>query len=312
MEADKKEKIFMVIDGSAIIHRAYHAMPSFTTDEGIPTGAAHGFFAMLLKLIQEIRPSFLTVCFDRGAPTFRQEMFVGYHANRPSISDDLRGQFGIVRELLTAGKIPVYELDGFEADDLIGTINARVSHEMKKAIVYIVTGDRDMLQLVDHNTKVLMPIKGISEVMLFDSARVEEKYGVRPHQFIDYKALIGDPSDNYPGVAGVGPKTAAQLLQKYKTFEGIYKSISEIEAENKNLATKLANGAEQAALAKKLATIVQDSPFVFVCDDCGVENISPKDLERAFQKYQLRTLSRRIHVVFGNNNGGRKSQMKLL
>lgn len=312
MEQASNKKIFMVIDGSAIIHRAFHAMPPFTTSDGRPTGAVHGFFSMFLKLIQEIKPTYVAVTFDRPKPTFRQELFVGYHANRPKAPDGLGAQFGIVREILNEAKIPLYEIDGFEADDVIGTINKKVNDTMHDTVVYVITGDRDMLQLLDRDTKIVMPIKGISEVMIFDSARVKNKYGVLPEQIIDYKALTGDASDNYPGVAGVGPKTAATLLQEYGTLEGIYESISEIEAKNKNLALKLANGAEQAALAKKLATIVTDAPFVFSVEDCLLEKIIPKDLEVTFQKFELRTLSRRIHEVFGNMEKGTKSQMKLL
>lgn len=324
MEADKSKKIFMVIDGSAIIHRAYHAMPAFTTQGGTPTGAVFGFFSMLLKLIQEIKPAYIAVAFDRAAPTFRQKLYVGYQAQRPSVSDDLAGQFEIVREILADIGIPVYEVDGFEADDVIGTIAGRLKFEMfreaklpsaernSKFEIIIVTGDRDMLQLIDSDTKVLMPVKGISEVMLFDRARVEEKYGVKPEQIIDYKALIGDASDNYPGVAGVGPKTAASLLSKYGSFEEVYNHISKIEKNNKSLAEKLANGAEQAALAKKLATLDCNVPFIFDHDKCSTQNLSGQKFEEAFKKYQFRTLTKRAHEVFGNSNNGKKSQMKLL
>lgn len=302
----------MVIDGSAIIHRAYHAMPPFTTSDGKPTGAVHGFFSMLLKLIQEIKPAYLAIAFDRAKPTFRQQLFVGYHANRPKAPSDLGEQFQIVRDILSIGKIPIYEIDGFEADDVIGTINSIVNTNHKNCIVYIVTGDRDLLQLLDQDTKILMPVKGISQVMMFDRARVKLKYGVDPEQIIDYKALIGDASDNYPGVAGVGPKTAANLLAKYGSFERIYKHISDIEKENPKLALKLAEGAEQASLAKKLATIDCDTPFVFEFEKCGFEKISKKSLTAAFQEYELKTLSKRLVEIWENLNQEKKSQMKLL
>lgn len=306
----EEKKIFMLIDGSAILHRGYHALPFFTTKGGIPTGAVFGFFSMTLKLLQEIKPQYIAVAFDKSKPTIRQTMYAGYHANRPKATSDLRDQFGITRELLSKTSIPVYEVDGFEGDDVIGTINRKVNEALKDTVVYIVTGDRDMLQLVDHDTKVLMPVKGISEVMLFDEPRVEEKYGVKPSLFVDYKALIGDPSDGYPGVTGIGPKTAAKLVQEYGTLEEIYTNISVIEKKNPSLALKLATDAEQAALAKRLATIVCDTPFTFDCEICTIDHLSEKKFEEAFAGYELNTLTKRMKEVF--NDVGKKSQMKLL
>lgn len=306
----ESKKIFMLLDGSAIMHRAYHAMPAFTTTNGMPTGAVFGFFSMLLKLLQEIRPVYIAVAFDRGKPTIRQEMYAGYHAHRPGASSDLLGQFQVIRELLSAVSIPIYEVDGFEGDDVVGTINKQVNKKLKDTIVYIVTGDRDMLQLVDHDTKVLMPVKGISEVMLFDESRVKERYGVMPQQIIDYKALIGDASDGYPGVAGIGPKTASALLQKYKTLEKIYENIGEIQKDNSRLALKLANDSDQAGLAKKLATIVCDTPFVFELKRCRMENLTRDKFEKTFKKYEFHSLCKRLEDVYGNTE--KKSQMKLL
>src|SRR3989344_5641604 len=163
-------KLFMLVDGSAIIHRAYHAMPSFTKTDGTPTGAVFGFFSMTLKLMQNIHPDYITIAFDLPKPTFRQEMYVGYHANRPKASDELKTQFQLVRDILHEVSIPVYEVDGFEADDVIGTINTFVNTKHKGMLVYVVTGDRDMLQLVDDDTHVVMPVKGISEVMIYNKA----------------------------------------------------------------------------------------------------------------------------------------------
>lgn len=310
MKKDQPSKIFMLIDGSAILHRAYHAMPPFTTSTGFPTGAVHGFFAMLLKLMQELKPEYIAVAFDLPKPTFRQELYVGYQSTRAEISSDLGDQFQIVREILSEGRIPVYEVGGFEADDVIGTIVEKVNKELKDTMVYVVTGDRDMMQLVNHKAKVLMPVKGISEMKLFDSKRVKEQFGVDPLQIIDYKALTGDASDNYPGVAGVGPKTAMQLLSEYHTLEGIYKHIGEIEQKNKKLSVRLAEGAENAALAKKLATIVCDVPFVFNVNLCKSNAFSPEGLLECFQKYELKTIGKRFKEMFDGED--KKTQMKLL
>ena len=311
MEHPVGKKVFMLIDGSAILHRAYHAMPNFTSPDGAPTGALFGFFSMLLKLIQHIKPDYIAITLDRGKPTFRQQMYVGYHANRPKISDELVDQFASVRQLIADVTIPLYELDGFEADDLIGTINAKLNAEHDDLLVYVVTGDRDLLQLVDEDTRVLMPVKGISEVMIYDSARVKEKFGVRPDQFIDLKAFMGDASDNYPGVPGVGPKTAMQLLQEYEHFETVFEKISEIEAKNPKLAKRLAEGSDQAYLAKQLATIDTNVPFVFSLEECAVANFTKEKFIEGFKKHTFNTLTKRLDDVFGEN-GKSKAQMRLI
>lgn len=312
MERQSSEKLFLLIDGSAILHRAYHAMPAFTTSSGLPSGAVHGFFAMLLKLLSEVKPAYMAVTFDRPAPTFRKELYVGYQAQRPVVGDELGGQFDMVRDTLKAGNIPVYEVDGFEADDVIGTIVKLVNNKLDDTTVYIVTGDRDMMQLVNGRAKVLMPIKGISEMMLYDSARVKEKFGITPDEVIDYKALVGDASDNYPGVPGVGPKTAVVLLSEYKTLEGIFENIQKIEKKNPKLAKKLAEGSDQAYLAKKLARIVSDVPFVFDLDACAILNVSAVGLAQKFAEYELRTIGKRFSDHFAGIKSDSKKQMKLL
>lgn len=307
----KKKDIFLLVDGSAIIHRAYHAMPQFTSSDGVPTGAVMGFFSMLLKLMQNVEPHYIAVCFDLGKPTFRQELYVEYHANRPKTDTLLVEQFDVVRKMLSEIAIPVFELDGYEADDLIGTVNRSLNESYPGVLVYIVSGDRDMLQLVDRDTHVLMPVKGISEVMIFDSDRVEEKYGVRPDQIIDLKAFMGDPSDNYPGVRGVGPKTASELLSKYEHFENVYKHLTEIESENPRLAHKLAEGVDEAHMAKKLAKIEQEVPMSFDIKLCDASLFTREKFEQAFSVYEFKTLTKRLDDVFGKN-GSSKNQMKLL
>ncbi|MCL4419822.1 DNA polymerase I, partial [Patescibacteria group bacterium] len=164
MEQANKRQIFMVIDGNTIVHRAYHALPPFTTKSGIPTGAVYGFFSMTFKLIQELKPKYIAITFDRPKPTFRKALYVGYQAQRPKMDDGLGDQMKIVHEILEQAKICVYEVDGFEADDVIGTIVEKVNSEDNKSEVYVVSGDRDLLQLVNHKAKVLAPVEGISKV----------------------------------------------------------------------------------------------------------------------------------------------------
>src|SRR6185369_15584871 len=247
----------LLIDGNAMIHRAYHALPPLTNLQKEPVQAVYGFFSMLLNVIVDQEPTHLVVCFDRGAPTIRQTMFAGYHEHRPELPDEFVHQIVLIHELLEKMNVAVFELDGYEGDDLIGTIAERGA---KDAQVVILTGDRDMLQLVNGRVKVLMPLIGITKTAMFDEDAVVAKYGVHPRQFIDYKALIGDQSDGYPGVTGIGPKTAASLLQKYDTFENLYKKIGELP---EKVGLKLATDAEQAALAKQLATIIIDAPIQF-------------------------------------------------
>lgn len=316
MQEDLKKNIFLLIDGSAMIHRAYHAMPSLTTPDGTPTGAVHGFFSMLLKLFEELHPSHIAVALDRPKPNFRQELFKEYQAQRPSMDSDLSPQFGIIQEILEKAKIPVYFMDGFEADDIIGTLSKNA--EKTGDISYVVTGDRDMMQLVNQRTKVLMPIKGISEMKLFDSIRVKEQFGVAPEQIVELKALQGDASDNYPGVPGVGPKTAVSLVEEYKSIEGIYKHLEEIKKKNPGLFEKLEKGRDSAVLCHQLATILTDVPFTYSFSDCDVKHISYENWRKAFEDYSFKTLPKRLDEAFGKSIKEEKpkkdnsNQMKLL
>jgi DNA polymerase-1 len=216
-------------------------------------------------------------------------MYVGYQAKRPKMSDDLAPQIDLLHKVLEKAKIEHFEVDGYEADDIIGTIATQSAAKNLQAI--IVSGDRDMLQLVNHKVLVLAPISGITKMALFDEEKVKEKYGLKPVQFIDYKALVGDSSDNYPGVTGIGPKTASDLLNKYNTFENLYKHISELP---ENIGSKLATDAEQAALAKKLATIVTDAPVKMDLEKAKVGNIDKVGLLEAFKELGFKTLMGRV------------------
>jgi DNA polymerase-1 len=289
-------KKLIIIDGNAILYRAYHALPSsLKTVQGQPVNAIYGFFSMLLKVIEEQKPEYFVVCFDRSSPTVRQEMFVGYHAHRPKMDDDLVSQMRKVDEIVEKMHAAMFAVNGFEADDLIGTIAKEVQEGKEDIETIIVTGDRDLLQLVDKKTKVMMLVTGLSKTLLFDEKAVEEKYGVTPAQFIDYKALIGDASDGYPGVAGIGPKTAATLLQKYKTFENLYEHVGEL-SEKQGL--QLATDAEQAALAKKLATIIRDVPFQFDVKKCASTDFDIAALQQEFIKLGSNSLQKRLAITF--------------
>lgn len=285
----------IIIDGNAILHRAYHAYPPLTNNKGMVINAVYGFFAMLFSIITDQKPEYLAVCFDRVAPTFRQSLFAGYQQGRPTLPDDFVPQILLVHELLEKMKVAVFELDGYEADDLIGTL-AKRSVKTKNLEAVIVTGDRDMLQLVNGKVKVMMPLLGITKTVTFDEKAVEEKYGVKPSQFIDYKALIGDASDGYPGVAGIGPKGAANLLKEYGTFEKLYENIPNLP---EKIGLKLATDAEQAALAKKLATIETDVPTQFDIQKCKCSSFDISNLHEAFLEQGFNTLTKRLETIFG-------------
>ena len=320
MEKDLKKEIFMLVDGSAIVHRAFHAMPPLTSSDGTPTGAVQGFFSMILKMIQKLHPAHVAVAFDRPTPNFRKELFKGYQSKRPQIDEALSPQFGIIQDILVKAKVPIYSVDGLEADDIIGTIAEKA--KATGHLVYIITGDRDMLQLVNGKTKVLAPIKGISEMTLFDAEKVREKYGINSSEFIEMKALQGDASDNYPGVAGIGPKTASTLINEYKTIDNIYKNISKIKSQNAKLAEKLEKGKENAYLAHQLATILTNAPFEYDFADCDIKNLDVASFKKALEKYEFKTLPKRVDEVFRinqipktkdqNQKEEKASQMKLL
>ena len=289
-------KKLILIDGNAILHRAFHALPPLTNKDGIIVNAVYGFFSMFLKILEDQKPDFIVVCFDKKAPTFRKELFVGYQAKRPKMSDDLVPQIRFVHEILSKSKVEIFEVDGYEADDLIGTISVQaVEGKLNGGIdVYIVSGDRDLLQLVGSHVKMIAPITGLTNMIIFDEAAVLQKYGIKPSQLVDYKALVGDPSDNYPGVAGIGPKTASTLIKEYDSLENIYKNLEKIKTENPNLALKLATDAEAAGLAQKLAGVVLDAPIKLDIEKAGIKYFDKVKMKSEFEKHGFKSLLKRL------------------
>jgi len=290
-------KKLILIDGNAILHRAYHALPPLTNKKGIIVNAVYGFFSMFLKILEDQKPDFIIVCFDRPKPTFRKELFVGYQAKRPKMSDDLVPQVKFVHDILEKSRVEIFEVDGYEADDLIGTIAYQTQNSKLKTQnleTMIVSGDRDLLQLVNSHVKMIAPITGLTNMLIYDVAKVQEKFGILPSQIVDYKAMVGDASDNYPGVAGVGPKTAANLINEYGSLEEIYKNLEKIKAKNPNLALKLAEGAEAAGLAQKLAGIVLDAPITLDIEKAGIKYFDKIGMKKEFEKYEFKSLLARL------------------
>jgi DNA polymerase-1 len=282
----------VLIDGHALAYRVFYALPleSFLTKDGEPTNATFGFARTLLDLIlADSPPKYLAVSFDVGA-TFRDEMFEAYKGTREKMPDELRTQIERIREVVQAFDIPILELDGFEADDVLGTVA-----EQAKPLgvpVLIVTGDRDLLQLVDENTRVELPAGRYQrQPQLYDSSAVIEKLGVRPNQVVDYKALVGDSSDNIPGVRGVGAKTAVKLLAQYDTLDGVYEHVDEIKGA---MQKKLVEGKDQAYLSYKLALIVTDAPIDLDLDACITQDFDRSSVLELFRELEFRSLTGRV------------------
>lgn len=281
-------KTLLLIDGNAIMHRAYHALPPFKTRTGIPTGAVFGFFSILHKSIIDFKPEYLAVCFDTPAPTFRKKMFNKYQAQRPKLEDDIITQFPIVREGLDAAHVFHIEKPGFEADDLIGTI----SHHFDKngLRVMILSGDRDILQLVNHNILVVTPQIGFSKGKIYNAEDVLAKFGVTPKQIPDYKALAGDQSDNYKGAKGIGPKTAAKLINKFKSVENLYNNIDKLDSK---IQTVLKDNHEDVIMSKKLAVILNEVELDFHIEKTKFAEFNQK-LKDFFFKYEIHSLINRL------------------
>lgn len=283
----------ILIDGNNILYRAYYALPSnMTTRIGEPINAIYGFVSMLLRIITDLKPTHIAICFDREEPTFRKKEFENYQAQRAPTEDALKSQFKKARDVASAFNIQTFELSGYEADDLIGTISQK-AEKMANEVV-IVTGDKDMLQLVSKKTKAYFPVRGLSDTQLLGEKGVKEKLGVAPSQVVDYKGLVGDPSDNYPGVHGIGPKTAQDLLNRFGSFRGIYDHLEEVSAA---VAKKLKDGKEGGEISLKLAKIVTDAPIEVdfeKMDDWQVDG--PKVLG-LFAEYGFRTLTKRVKDV---------------
>ena len=262
---------FLVIDGSSLIHRAFFALPPLTTRKGQHTGAVYGFLRMFHKLLQDVKPRWVAAAFDKSRKTFRTDLYADYKGQRKPTPPELKEQFPLCMEVLQSMGIPALELDDYEADDIIGTFAKNTDPSVE---VYIVTGDRDELQLIDDRTRVMYTKKGISDIKLYDREAFAEDYeGLVPLQLIDLKGLMGDTSDNIPGVPGVGPKTALKLIGEYGSLEKVLENIDAVKG--KSLKEKLAGNKEQALLSKKLATIYTEVPGL----DLMLDNYALKPLE---------------------------------
>lgn len=298
-------KTLLLVDGNALMHRAYHALPDFRTKKGISTNAVYGFITILLRTREQFNTSHLIVCFDRPEPTFRKEIFKEYQVHRPKIEPSLSSQFPMIKDFLDACSIPYYEKPGFEADDIIGTI-ARIA-EKNNFKTIILTGDKDIMQLISKHIVVASPYKGLTELKVYDEAESEKRLGVNPKQIPDLKGLMGDPSDNYKGVPGIGPKTAATLIKQYDTLENVYKNIDKIE--NRKTKELLLQYKDNAVLSKKLATILCDIK-IKVDLESGIITDYNEKLKDFFIKMEFNSLLKRYFGIDTNKPAPSKKEEK--
>lgn len=295
-------KKFIIIDGNALLHRAWHALPPLTTPAGEPVNAAYGFTLILMKALKDIQPEYAAVTFDRKEKTFRHEMYAEYKATRVKQPDELYAQIPIIKKIVGSFGLPIYEKAGFEADDVIATIceNKEVDKSGVESIV--VTGDMDTLQLVDQNTKVYALRKGITDTVIYDEAAVKEKYGLSPSQLNDFKALRGDPSDNIPGAKGIGEVGAADLIKKFGTIEELYEAIEKndkrLEEIRPRIVEILKKEKENVFLGKKLVILVADAPVDFRLDDCRIK-INPGTVSDVFRELGFTSLLKKVDDLSG-------------
>lgn len=307
----KKERI-IIIDGNALIHRSFHALPpTLRTKKGVLVNAVYGFTSFLIKSLLEFKPEYVVLTLDKKGPTFRHELYTEYKATRTKAPDELYEQIPIIKEIAKSFNIPIFELSGYEADDLIGTISNL--EELRDIEKIIITGDLDTLQLVNESTKVYTMSRGMSDSVLYDEKKVMERYGFGPDKIIDYKALRGDPSDNIPGVRGVGEKTATELLINFQSLEGIYQALEKKDEKiKKRSAELLSTEKDKAYLSRELATIDTKASIDFKKKDsrCNFSNL--EDLLKIFIDLEFRSLLTKTKALqdLYSTNGTSKNDLQ--
>ncbi len=301
----KKENVFVILDAHALIHRAFHALPPFTSPQGEPVGAVYGVASVLFKIAREFHPKYIAAAFDRPEPTFRHKAYKEYKATRAEISPDIIPQFAKVQELFRAFDVAVYERAGYEADDIIGTLTDLIRKEKEPIQVIIASGDLDAVQLVDGDRVCVYTLKkGINDTIIYDQKAVEDRFGFAPAQLIDYKGLRGDTSDNIKGVPGIGEKTASLLIQTYGPLESIYAHLDEIRKDKRfrgNIAGVLEAHKDEAFFSRDLATIRRDAPMDFKLKDALWDTYERAQVVRFLQGLNFTSLINRLPANGGND-----------
>ena len=298
----KQTNKLLIIDGNALIHRSFHALPpSLRTKDGVLVNAVYGFSSFLLSAIIEFKPKFVILTLDMAGPTFRHKTYKEYKATRVKAADELYDQIPLVKEVAKSLSIPIFEKSGFEADDLIGSLSLQAENE-KDLEVIIVTGDLDTLQLVSPQTKVYTMSRGLSDSVIYDIAKVKERYSLSPNQIIDYKALAGDPSDNIPGAKGIGAKTATELLLKHKSIKGIYQAIESDTLEAKPRTKELLIASkDNVILSYELATIDCKAPITLSLEEAEFKITNIEGVLNLFQEFQFKSLLNKLKQLSGDN-----------
>ncbi|MEK7081463.1 MAG: DNA polymerase [Patescibacteria group bacterium] len=306
-EAKESRKKLVLLDAHAIIHRAYHALPEFSTSKGQPTGGLYGVSAMLIKIINELKPDYIVACYDLPKPTFRHEVYKDYKAGRAKAEEDLISQIIESRKIFEAFNIPIYEKEGFEADDILGTIVEELSaKDGKDTDIIIASGDMDTLQLVSgKKVRVYTLKKGINDTIIYDEDGVKERFGFFPELLPDYKGLKGDPSDNIIGIKGIGDKTAVELIKNFGSIENIYKKLKKDKGAfekagfSPRIIKLLEDGEEEAVFSKVLATIRRDAPIDFKLPEKNfMDSMEPQKIENLFTEFEFRSLLQRVKSAF--------------
>ena len=294
--------LFLLIDANALIHRVFYALPPLTTKNKEPIQAVYGFFSVLLKILKEIKPDYIAACFDLPTPTFRHQRYKEYKATRPKTPEELSLQIPKIKEGLKFFDIKIFEKEGYEADDFIGTLSKKILEKFPKAKVIILSGDLDTLQAVKDKKIIVMSFKkGISETKIYDEEEIMKKFGLKPSQIPDFKALSGDPSDNLPGVKGIGKKTAQKLLKDFGTIENLYcqieKNSLEFKKYPKRVIEALKENKNQVFFSKFLATLKYDLPVKFSLEELKSHPL-PQKIKEFFKKYEFFSLIKRAEEVF--------------
>ena len=292
------KKRLVIIDSNSVVYRAFYALPPLTTKAGELINALYGFLLVLFKVVRELKPDYLAAIFDFPAPTFRHQKFEDYKIKRPPMPEGIKEQIPKLKEVLRCFNICILEKEGFEADDLIATIVSKVNKESKEIEIIILSGDSDLLSLINPQTKVFLLQKGTREIVLYDQEKIKEKYCLLPPQLIDFKALKGDPSDNIPGIAGIGEKTALKLIQKFDSLENLYE---EIEKGNLNLDNhlleKLKNKKADAFFSKSLIQLDHNVPMTFDLNCCLWQKFNKDKAIEILQRYEFQSLVKKIKDI---------------
>lgn len=312
----KKERL-IIFDSNSILHRAYHALPRLTTKKGEMVNAVYGFLLVFFKTVKEFQPDYIYACFDFPAKTFRHKEFKEYKATRPPTPKDLVFQIPKIKEILKSFNVPIFEKEGFEADDLIGTIVWQITKipKGKDLEIIIISGDLDTLQLVDWRTKVYSLKKGVKDIVLYDENLVKARYqGLAPFQLIDFKALKGDPSDNIPGVTGVGEKTAMELILKFGSLENLYKELEEHSENARSLKPKLKETLlkfkEQAFFSKKLVQIKKNAPIDLDLEKCQWGKFDKEKVAQILKELEFESLIARLSSINTQKDLSQREKIK--